>query len=39
MESKKQAETYKKVKELGDGAQGKAFLVKCQIEKCFAVIK
>lgn len=39
MESKKQVETYKRVKELGDGANGKAFLVKAQIENCFAVIK
>lgn len=40
MESKdKKPESYKKVKELGKGACGKAYLVKCESNGDYAVIK
>ena len=40
MESKaKQPESYKKVRELGKGACGKAYLVQCESNKRYAVIK
>lgn len=32
-------ETYKKIKELGKGACGKAYLVQCEGSKEYAVIK
>lgn len=38
MESKK-PESYKKIKELGKGACGKAYLVVCESDKSNAVIK
>jgi hypothetical protein len=40
MESKeKKPEAYKKIKELGKGACGKAYLVQAEESKSFAVIK
>jgi len=41
MQSKheKKAETYKKIKELGKGACGKAYLVQAESDKKYAVIK
>lgn len=40
MESKdKKPESYKKVRELGKGACGKAYLVQCESDKKYAVIK
>lgn len=37
--SKKSYETYKKVKTLGVGSFGTAYLVECQSDKMYAVIK
>lgn len=37
--SKKSYEVYKKVKTLGEGSFGKAYLVECQSDKSLAVIK
>jgi len=39
MDGKKSYETYKKVKTLGVGSFGTAYLVECQSDKSFAVIK
>jgi len=37
--AKKQYETYKKVQTLGVGSFGTAYLVECQSDKKYAVIK
>jgi hypothetical protein len=39
MSKNKQFETYKKVQTLGVGSFGTAYLVECQNEKAYAVIK
>lgn len=39
MSSKKSYEVYKKVKTLGEGSFGKAYLVECKSDKSYAVIK
>ena len=34
-----QVESYKRIKQLGSGAYGQAFLVQCESDKSYAVIK
>ena len=38
-DKKKKPESYKKVRELGKGAMGKAYLVECETTGQYAVIK